>query len=90
MRTIVLIRRGKNIDPDLVLLNGEIAFIKGDRCFYVGDGVHKMSELVPFTGLVAGDDGNIYTVRVDKDGIAHAESVKTFYRGQEFDFKISE
>ena len=85
-----LVRRGENIQPDLVLLDGEFAFIKSDNSFYIGDGVTPMSELKPFSSLVAGDNGQIYTVRVDENGVAHAEPVKEFYRGQEYKFRISE
>lgn len=85
-----LVRRGENIQPDLVLLDGEFAFIKSDNSFYIGDGVTPMSELKPFSSLVAGDNGQIYTVRVDENGVPHAEPVKEFYRGQEYKFRISE
>lgn len=85
-----LVRRGENIQPDLVLLDGEFAFIKSNNSFYIGDGVTPMSELKPFSSLVAGDNGQIYTVRVDENGVPHAEPVKEFYRGQEYKFRISE
>jgi hypothetical protein len=90
MKTIVLIRRGDTLKPDLVLLDGELAFTKSDRLFYVGDGTTPMSDLKPFSSLVAGENGQIYTVRVDADGNAHAKPVKEFYRGCEYEFKISE
>lgn len=90
MKTIVLIRRGKNIQPDLVLLNGEMAFTKSDRLFYVGDGTTPMSELKPFSSLVAGENGQIYAVSVDKNGEPHAKPVKEFYRGCEYEFRVSE
>lgn len=89
MKTIVLIRRGENIQPDLVLLNGEMAFIKSDRIFYVGDGTTPMSELKPFSSLVAGDNGQVYAVKVDENGIPHAKPVKEFYRGCEYEFRVS-
>lgn len=84
-----LVRRGENIQPDLVLLDGEFAFIKSDNSFYIGDGVTPMSELKPFSSLVAGDNGQIYTVRVDENGVPHAEPVKEFYRGCEYEFRVS-
>lgn len=90
MATKYLVRRGETIQPDLILLDGEFAFIKSDRLFYVGDGITPMSELKPFTSLVAGDNGQIYTVSVDKNGEPHAKPVKEFYRGQEYEFRISE
>ena len=90
MKTKYLIRRGKPLNLDIILMEGEMAICQIKNKFYVGDGVHKLSELTPFTSLVTGDDGRIYTVRVDKNGNAQAKPVKQFYNGQEFEFRISE
>lgn len=90
MRTKYLVRRAETILPDLILLDGEFAFIKSDRLFYVGDGTTPMSELKPFSSLVAGDNGQVYAVKVDENGIPHAKPVKQFYKGQEFEFRVSE
>lgn len=85
-----LVRRGENIQPDLVLLDGEFAFIKSNNSFYIGDGVTPMSELKPFSSLVAGENGQIYTVKVDKNGVPHAEPVKQYNKSQEYEFRVSE
>lgn len=90
MKTVVLIRRGKTLDPELILHDGEIAFTKNDSLFYIGDGTRKMSDLTPFSSLVAGEDGRVYAVRVDENGIPHARPVKVVWRGCEYEFKISE
>lgn len=86
--TTVLIRRGDTTSSETVLLDGEIAFAKDEKLFYIGDGQSVMSDLVPFSSLVAGEDGVIYAVRVDKNGVPHVKPVTAFYRGQKFEFKI--
>lgn len=90
MATKYLVRRSETIQPDLILLDGEFAFIKSDRLFYIGDGKTPMSKLKSFNSLVAGDNGQIYTVSVDKNGEPHAKPVKQFYKSSEFEFKVSE
>jgi hypothetical protein len=90
MATKYLVRRGETIQPDLILLDGEFAYIKSDRLFYIGDGKTPMSKLKPFNSLVAGENGQIYTVSVDKNGEPHAKPVKQFYKGSELEFKVSE
>jgi hypothetical protein len=89
MATKYLVRRGETIQPDLILLDGEFAFIKSDRLFYIGDGKTPMSKLKPFSSLVAGDNGQVYTVKVDENGIPHAKPVKEFDRGCEYEFRVS-
>lgn len=90
MGTKYLVRRGETIQPDLILLDGEFAFIKSDRLFYIGDGKTPMSKLKPFSSLVAGENGQIYTVSVDKNGEPRAKPVKQIYKGSELEFKVSE
>lgn len=90
MTTKYLVRRSETILPDLILLDGEFAYIKSDRLFYIGDGKTPMSKLKPFSSLVAGENGQIYTVSVDKNGEPHAKPIKQFHKGQEFEFRVSE
>ena len=90
MTTKVLIRRRDNLVNDLILLDGEICFIKNDKTFYVGDGNSQMNNLTPFSSLVAGDDGNVYAVRVDKNGTPCAKQVKMYHKGRLLEFKVSE
>lgn len=90
MTTKVLIRRRDNIVNELILLDGEICFVKNDKIFFVGDGESKMEDLTPFTSLVAGEDGKVYAVKVDKNGTPNAKPIKMFHKGVEFDFKIGE
>jgi SWI/SNF-related matrix-associated actin-dependent regulator 1 of chromatin subfamily A len=57
MATKYLVRRSETIQPDLILLDGEFAYIKSDRLFYIGDGKTPMSKLKPFNSLVDGENG---------------------------------
>lgn len=86
MSTIVLIKRGNTLCPE-ILHDGEIAFVRNDREFYVGDGKTPMTELTPFNSLVLGDNGKVYTVRVDADGNAHAKPVICYAGRRILEFK---
>ena len=90
MATKYLVRRSETILSDLILSDGEFAYIKSDRLFYIGDGKTPMSKLKPFNSLVVGENDQIYTVSVDKNGEPHAKPVKQFYKGSELEFKVSE
>lgn len=67
-----IILRGSGICDDFILLDGELCYERTSKTFYVGDGENVMSQLKQFNNLVAGDDGKIYAVSVDKNGIPHA------------------
>ena len=90
MSTKYLVRRSETILSDLILLDGEFAYIKSDRLFYIGDGKTPMSKLKPFNSLVVGENGQVYAVKVDKNGMPHAKPVKEFDRGCEYEFRVSE
>jgi len=90
MSTVVLIKRGDVPSEDVILKDGEMAYARKDREFYIGDGKSRMTELVPFKSLVAGDDNKVYAIRVDKDGVAHAKPVASYVKGSLLEFKISE
>lgn len=66
--TKILIRRGKQPTEE-ILCDGEIAYNKIKKCFYVGDGKTPMNEIHEFTSLVANPHGKIYAVSVDENGI---------------------
>lgn len=87
MGTIVKIKRGNEPSDKDILQDGEIAYARTNREFYVGDGKTVMTELTPFTSLVLGDDGKVYTVRVDKDGNAHAKPVICYVGKMILEFK---
>ena len=38
MRTIIKIKRGDNPSPTHILKDGELAYNKTKKCFYIGDG----------------------------------------------------
>ena len=80
MTTKVLIRRRDNLVDDLILLDGETCFMKNEKLFYVGDGNSQMNNLTPFSSLVEGDDGNVYAVRVDRNGTPFAKQVKMYHK----------
>ena len=90
MRTKVLIKRGNYPKNDVILSDGEMAYSKKTREFFVGDGKHVMTELKPFNNIVSGDNGYIYLVRVDKEGKPHAELMRSQINGSIFEFKTSE
>ena len=50
--TKILIRRGKQATEE-ILCDGELAYNKSKKCFYVGDGKTPMNEIHEFTSLVA-------------------------------------
>lgn len=76
----VLIKRNDYPSDTYVLSEGEMAFAIKTGEFFVGDGEHVMTELKSFKNIVAGDDGYMYLVRVDKDGKPHAELMQGKYR----------
>ena len=67
------ILRGNGICDDFVLSDGEMCYDRTNKKFYIGDGKNVMSKLKPFTNIVAGDDGKVYAVSVDKNGVPHAK-----------------
>ena len=89
MGTVVIIKRG-NEPTDYVLHDGEMAYCRNDREFYIGDGITPMNQLKPFISLVAGEDNKVYTVSVDKDGNAHAKPVTCYDKGRNLEFKVEE
>ena len=86
---VVIIKRG-NEPTNYVLHDGEMAYTINNREFYIGDGQTPMTELTPFTSLVAGDDGKVYAVRVDENGTPHAKPVACYYKGSLLEFKVEE
>ena len=89
MATVVIIKRG-NEPTNYILHDGEMAYTRNNREFYIGDGQTPMTELTPFTSLVAGDNGKVYTVRVDENGTPHAKPVTCYYKGKNLEFKWRE
>ena len=89
MGTVVIIKRG-NEPTDYVLHDGEMAYCRNNREFYIGDGKIPMNKLKPFNGLVAGEDNKVYTVSVDKNGVPHAKPVTFHYKGRDLEFKVEE
>ena len=75
--TKILIRRGKQ-PTDEILHDGEIAYNKTKKCFYVGDGKTPMNEIHEFTSLVANPYGRIYAVSVDENGIPTAKQITLY------------
>lgn len=73
----VLIKRGKQPTKE-ILKDGEIAYNKIKKCFYVGDGKTLMNEIHEFTSLVASKNGKIYAVSVDENGIPSAKPTKVY------------
>jgi hypothetical protein len=89
MGTVVIIKRG-NEPTDYVLHDGEMAYCRNNREFYIGDGKTPMNQLKPFMSLIAGEDNKVYTVRVDKEGNAHVKPVICYAGNRSFDFKVEE
>ena len=75
--TKILIRRGGQPTEE-ILCDGEIAYNKTKKCFYVGDGKTPMNEIHEFTSLVANPHGRIYAVSVDENGIPTAKQITLF------------
>lgn len=90
MGTIVQIKRANEPSDEVILQDGEMAYSRTNREFYIGDGETVMSELTPFMSLVLGDDGRVYTVRVDKEGNAHAKPVVCYAGNRILEFKAEE
>ena len=80
--TKILIRRGKQAIEE-ILHDGEIAYNKTKKCFYVGDGKTPMNEIHEFTSLVANPYGKIYAVSVDENGIPSAKPTTCYSNGCE-------
>ena len=75
--TKILIRRGEQATEE-ILRDGEIAYNKSKKCFYVGDGKTPMDKIHEFTSLVANPNGKIYAVSVDENGIPTAKPTKLY------------
>lgn len=75
--TKILIRRGEQATEE-ILRDGEIAYNKSKKCFYVGDGKTPMNEIHEFTSLVTNPNGKIYAVSVDENGIPTAKPTKLY------------
>ena len=75
--TKILIRRGGQPTEE-ILCDGEIAYNKTKKCFYVGDGKTPMNEIHEFTSLVANPHGKIYAVSVDENGIPTAKQITLY------------
>lgn len=75
--TKILIRRGEQATEE-ILRDGEIAYNKSKKCFYVGDGKTPMNENHEFTSLVVNPNGKIYAVSVDENGIPTAKPTKLY------------
>ena len=80
--TKILIRRGEQATEE-ILRDGEIAYNKSKKCFYVGDGKTPMNEIHEFTSLVANPHGKIYAVSVDENGIPSAKPTTLYSNGCE-------
>lgn len=78
--TKILIRRGEQATED-ILRDGEIAYNKFKKCFYIGDGETPMTNLHEFTSLVANPNGKIYAVSVDENGIPTAKPTALYSSG---------
>lgn len=78
--TKILIRRGGQPTEE-ILHDGEIAYNKSKKCFYVGDGKTPMNEIHEFTSLVANPHGKIYAVSVDENGIPSAKPTILYSNG---------
>jgi hypothetical protein len=78
--TKILIKRGKQATEE-ILCDGEIAYNKSKKCFYVGDGKTPMNEIHEFTSLVANPNGKIYAVSVDENGIPTAKPTTIYSTG---------
>lgn len=89
--TKVLIKRGDSKDHDYILNDGEVAYNRTDKEFYVGDGNTPIRDLKSYNNIVEGDNGIIYLVRVDENGIPEAkEFVVNGKNGNKFKFKTKE
>lgn len=84
MKTI-LIKRG-NGRADVILEDGEMAFDRTNKCFYIGDGKTSMLNLKAFNGVVEGDNGQVYCVRVNENGVAEAKPATLFKNDVQYKF----
>ena len=78
--TKILIRRGEQPTKE-ILCDGEIAYNKSKKCFYVGDGKTPLNEIHEFTSLVTNPCGKIYAVSVDENGIPTAKQITLYSKG---------
>ena len=81
----VQIKRGYG-KSDVILEDGEMAFDKTNKCFYVGDGKTSMLNLKAFNGIVESDNGEVYCVRVDENGVAEAKPAILFKNDVQYKF----
>ena len=81
----VQIKRG-NGRLDVILKDGEMAFDRVNKCFYIGDGKTSMLYLKAFNGVVESDNGQVYCVRVDENGVAEARPAIFFKNDVQFNF----
>ena len=87
MATKVLIKRGDYASHNVILSDGEMAYARKKREFFIGDGKTPMTSLKPFNGVVRGDNGYMYVVSVDKYGKPHAELMCSKFDSYTFEFK---
>lgn len=88
--TKVLIKRGNGKNHEYVLEDGEVAYNKTDKEFYVGDGNTPIKDLKPFNGIVEGDNGIVYLVRVDENGKPEAKEMVAYNNSNNLRFYTKE
>lgn len=77
--TKIIIRHGKlPCYGEVVLHEGEMAYITNKEYFVIGDGKTEINNLKPYTNIVKAEDGRMYAVSVDKDGTPTAELCKLY------------
>lgn len=85
MTTIVKIKRGNEPTLD-ILEDGEMAYNRVKKCFYVGDGKTKMIHLKEFNNIVKGDNGKMYLVSVDENGNPTVKEMIQYINENKFEF----
>lgn len=88
--TKVLIKRGNGKNHEYVLEDGEVAYNKTDKEFYIGDGNTPIKDLKPFNGIVEGDNGIVYLVRVDENGKPEAKEMVAYNNSNNLRFYTKE
>ena len=86
MITKVIIKRGNGKNHDYVLEDGEVAYNRTDKEFYVGDGNAPIKDLKSFNGIVEGDNGIVYLVRVDENGKPEAKEMVAYNNSNKLRF----
>ena len=77
--TKIKIKHGKlPCNREVVLHEGEMAYITNKEYFVIGDGKTEINNLKHYTNIVKAEDGRMYAVSVDKDGIPTAELCKLY------------